>query len=203
MDHKKVGTIRLSYIRADGVTVTKDYQAELNNAVFSGNISGVRGTFRGKFSSKAVNVVSNPSIAGRSTAVSVVVEHSGELRPWQNAWIDIAYAVVNVPSEDSSGGRLNIAVQFDHLRNEGTPRFDEQFRPYRERVLINGVEVALIDSAYGELWLSNPLRFYEYAAQVHGPGPAAVAIQVYFPDWGHNVHPVIANRTIRVDYMRR
>ena len=200
---KKVDPVRLSFVQTDGSIVTDDYYAELNNCVFAGDISGCQGTFRGQFSARAVNVVHNPTIAGRATAITVAVEHAGELALGQNVWQRLAYASILIPDDDVDGGYLLAAFKYRHRENAGTPHEDEKIRIFQERVMIGSQPIFNVQSSYATVWTIVPLRYNEYCVRIDHPGLITVSIEHYYPDEGHNVHPRIDQRFVRVDYIRR
>ena len=183
--------------------VEGEYCAELNNAVFGGDLSGAKGTFRGQFSTSALDIVGNPTIAGRSTAITTVVDLPGYTKPGQNYWHTVASGIVDVPLEDKDGGYLLVAIEYWHEYNGGNTHFDEAFRLFSERVVIGGQVAYSQSSAFGSLWHKHPRRYNEYALHINSPGQVIVAIQQYYPDEGHNVYPHIRDRQLRLDYIRR
>lgn len=190
-------------MQTNGELITGDYLAELNNCAFAGDVSGCNGTFRGKFTADAVNIVHNPTIAGRATAMTVIVEEPGVITPGQNVWVRIASANINIPSEDTSGGYILAAFKYLHDGQGGDWHPEEAQRSFRERVKIGTDIIFDVSSCYGSLWHATPYRYNEYMININHPGLITVSIEQYYPDEGYNVHPIIIDRFTRVDYIRR
>ncbi|WP_345195510.1 hypothetical protein, partial [Kistimonas scapharcae] len=70
MDHKKVGQLAIEVPLSDGTSMVKQFDAEITDGTFAGDVSALEGTFQGTLTADAVDAAKNLTIAGRSVARS-------------------------------------------------------------------------------------------------------------------------------------
>lgn len=199
---KKVGSITLEYDRGDGVIVSEAFDAEFNNAIFRGNISGMTGTFKGRLTANTLNAVSNLNVRGKAVAITTAV-YVGTL---QGIFDDDAIyrSILNinfvVPAADLSGGAYWAALTYDIADNKS----DNNYFLCQYRILVDG-------NIYFE---STPVTFWKYinmfknfyheiAGIATGPGTHSITLQYRWFDKKTNVYPRFDNIMGRVDYIRK
>lgn len=211
MDYKKVGTITLEYDPGDGSIRSDAFQAEFNNAFFNGRIEAESGTFSGKFTANAINVVKNLTIAGGSAAVTTITfradVHKGEggLGQDDGVFRSVIQQSYTVPSNDLSGGWLYISVQY-HLTNT---RHSDQDRkniwPTSTRLLVNGVlQNFQIDNLPFGIWWDKIEHFkHDMLVQVPGPGTYLFDMQFAWGPMVTNIYPYFNDIYVRFDYVKK
>lgn len=198
MDYKKVGTIRLGYYRSDGVWVEKDFQTELNDATFSGDVSSLTGTFRGTLTASAVNAAKNINIAGYAVARSLVLYNPSIGTYGQGSWNTVFSGSLNCPAHVL--GEKKIIVAFysyfwvDGLDNGG----DEYTRLCHIQVLINGVVRYEHKGAAGTLHSHSNHWGIEFIAPAN-VGLNTVVVRFLIRDEGWNIYPRFKDRRMRMD----
>ncbi|MCW7556482.1 hypothetical protein NX722_28370 [Endozoicomonas gorgoniicola] len=204
MDHKKAGTIRLSYTRADGVKVTKDYQAEFNDATFSGDVSSLTGTFRGTLTADAINAVKNVTIAGNSVARSFYVYHPNPINVHTDGYQVLSSIAFNIPSGIATSritaiARATFRLNIDH----GSWNASEIKKIMHFRTVMNGVVVDSFDSRVAMFTqkykhVPNPLLQFNIVAPC-SVGLNSLSVQMFVSNSGPNIYPTCTNREFVVD----
>ncbi len=201
MDHKKVGTVRLGYYRSDGIYVEKDFRAELNDAVFAGNVSALNGTFRGKLTAQAVNAVKNINLGGHSVARSVAVHTPGQVNIGQNVWGTLGSANINLPAGDYGTIRIKAAL-YCYFWVTDLNHGSEHTRWSSIRVLVNGVSRYESKAAVHHLHSHSNNWGLEFILPA-GVGVNTVTFQFYVPDVGYNIAMHFNNVRMRLDLVYR
>ena len=205
---KKVGSITLEYDPGDGNLISEAFDAEFHNALITGDISALEGTFQGRLDVNAIDAVSRLNIAGRAVAVTQVFESAGIVGQTEGFNDDGVYRtlmaiIIEVPYGNGSGCWADVMMQYHVVDYKG----DENAGfPCQYRILLDGVpyftSIAVpFGNFFNRSWDPNFIHhmlLYLSAGQNH-----TVAIQFRWFDRDTNVYPRFSNRRIRVDIIRK
>lgn len=201
---KKVGSITLEYDRGDGVIESQAFDAEFQNALITGDISALTGTFAGKLDVNALDVVSRLNISGRAVAITSVAykkianpttDHFND----DGVWRTLISTTVDVPQGTANGTFAAIAVQYKIADQRGD---NDQF-PYNGRLVIDGTVYDTVNGRFGIFYRYNPCQIYEVVYYLAGAGTHTISFDVRWFDMKTNVYPEFTDIVIRCDVIRK
>lgn len=201
---KKVGSITLEYDRGDGVIESQAFDAEFQNALITGDISALTGTFAGKLDVNALDVVSRLNISGRAVAITSVASaaianpnthHFND----DGVWRTLISTTVDVPQGTANGTFAAIAIQYNIRDQRGD---NDQFS-YNGRLVIDGTVYDTVNGKFGIFYRYNPCQIYEIVYYLAGAGTHTISFDVRWFDQPTNVYPEFTNIVIRCDVIRK
>ena len=201
---KKVGSITLEYDRGDGVIESQAFDAEFQNALITGDISALTGTFAGKLDVNALDVVSRLNISGRAVAITSVAS-TAIANPTTHqfnddgVWRTLISTTVDVPQGTANGTFAAIAVQYKIADQRGD---NDQF-PYNGRLVIDGTVYDTVNGRFGIFYRYNPCQIYEVVYYLAGAGTHTISFDVRWFDMKTNVYPEFTDIVIRCDVIRK
>lgn len=205
MEPKKVGSITLEYDRGDGVIESQAFDAEFQNALITGDISALTGTFDGKLDANAVNAVSNLNIAGKAVATTDVRTRA-VASPESHGFNDdgvyrsLMDAAIEVP-QGMNGAWAAVTMQYGVKDNKGS---ENGGFPCQYRILVDGV--AYFTSAVEPFfwWFRRfDNHLHEMLLYLSGAGTHTVALQYRWFDEPTNVYPQFNDLLYRIDLIRK
>lgn len=207
MDYKKVGTITLEYDPGDGTGIRSEaFQSEFNNAYFNGRIEAESGTFSGKFTANAINIIRNLTIAGGAAAVTqVAYKATANEVPWNDDAVFRSVATHAFQVTDLFGGWLYFSIQY-HLTNTHNSGQDRKKAwPTSCRLTVNGqpVNFNLVRGPFGVWWMRIEHFKHDAVVQAPGPGTYLFDLQFAFDPLTTNVYPYFSDIYTRVDYVKK
>ena len=205
---KKVGSITLEYDPGDGNLISEAFDAEFHNALITGDISALTGTFEGRLDVNALQAVSRLNIAGRAVAISSVFnvpDIVGQTEGFNDDGVyrTLMYTAIEIPYGNGSGCWADVSMAYNVVDYKG----DENFEfPCQYRILLDGV--AYFTSAicpFGYYFAVNwdPNYMHEMLLYLSAGQTHTVTIQWRWFDMPTNVYPRFSNRKIRVDIIRK
>lgn len=207
---KKVGSITLEYDPGDGTTISEAFDAEFQNALITGDVSALTGTFEGRLDANAIDAVSRLNIAGRAVAVTQVFEsapNTGTTKGFNDDGVyrTLMSIALEIPFGNGAGCWADISCQYHVVDNKG----DENAGfPCQYRILLDGVPYfTSIVCYFGPYFYSvNPAQsnfihemlLYLSAGQVH-----TISIQWRWFEAVTNVYPEFSALRMRADIIRK
>lgn len=166
------------------------------------------GTFSGRFTAQAINIIRNLTIAGGSAAVTTVTYKSTANEvPFDDDGVfrNAVSHTIQVPGTDLAGGWLYFSVQY-HLTNTHNSGQDRKKAwPTSCRLLVNGspVNFNLVRGPFGVWWMA--IEHFKHDAVVKAPGPGnyRLDLQFAFDPMNTNVYPYFSDIYVRVDYVKK
>lgn len=201
---KKVGSITLEYDRGDGVIESQAFDAEFQNALITGDISALTGTFAGKLDVNALDVVSRLNISGRAVAITSVAStaianpNTHQFND-DGVWRRLISTTVDVPAGTANGTFAAIAIQYNIRDQKG----DNDDFSYNGRLVIDGVVYDTVKGKFGIFYRYNPCQIYEIIYYLAGAGTHTISFDVRWFDQKTNVYPEFTNIVIRCDVIRK
>lgn len=176
--------------------------AEFNDASFSGDVSGLEGTFSGVLTADAVNAAANINIAGQAVALTTV-SYLADRRGFADGsgWAKVHSCKFYVPLEDLNGGWFTGGVQYRLVDMKGDN--DQYLMQYRLR--LNG-KVLFTSSGWYRfgIFCKRIQEFYhEVAGKIDTPGMYELSMDYQFAEAPTNVYPIFSDIIFRVDYVRK
>ncbi|MEG0062989.1 MAG: hypothetical protein RR740_00150 [Pseudomonas sp.] len=204
---KKVGSITLEYDRGDGVIESQAFDAEFHNALITGDVSALEGTFVGKLDANAVDAVSRLNIAGRAVAITKTGKRGSSDDPPRigfdddgvyRSLIDIA---LEVPLGSSSGVFVAANLSYQCVDTKGD---ENSMFPCQYRILVDGA--AYFTSAvevWGNWFMNFDYHIHEMLLYLSAGQTHTISLQYRWFDRPTNVYPLFRNITYRADIMRK
>lgn len=166
------------------------------------------GTFSGKFTANAINIIRNLTIAGGAAAVTEVFykADAGDV-PWDDDGVfrSVASHAFQVSGDDLAGGWLYFSIQY-HLTNTHNSGQDRKKSwPTSCRLLVNGdpVQFDLVRGPFGVWWMRIEHFKHDVVVQAPGPGTYRFDLQFAFDPIVTNIYPFFSDIYTRVDYVRK
>lgn len=207
---KKVGSITLEYDPGDGNTISEAFDAEFHNALLTGDISAVTGTFEGRLDANAIDAVSRLNIRGKAVAVTQVFEsapNTGTTKGFNDDGVyrSLMSIALDVPYGTGSGCWGAITCQYHVVDNKGG---ENSGFPTQYRILLDGVPyftsaVDYFGAYFGSVSPAqsnyiHEMLLYLSAGQIH-----TITIQYRWFDADTNVYPEFSNLRMRADIIRK
>ncbi|OQX35584.1 MAG: hypothetical protein B0D91_10565 [Oceanospirillales bacterium LUC14_002_19_P2] len=201
MDHKKVGQLAIEVPLSDGTSMVKQFDAEITDGTFAGDVSSLEGTFQGSLTADALDAAKNLTIAGRSVARSwaFYVASKGP------AGFDDDFPFTDVVSHtfyipEGEEGFVNI---FNQYRIDDTKRDNDNF-PTRFRLVLNGQVIYQMPSTvtFGYFYNYEKLLFHS-ASGYATPGYNTFQLQYKWEDISTNVYPVFYGVLTKIDFIKK
>lgn len=204
MEPKKVGSITLEYDRGDGVIESQAFDAEFHNALITGDVSALTGTFNGKLDVNAIDAVSRLNIAGRAVAITKAgrrdssdglgFDDDGVYR----SLIDIA---LEVPFGTTSGVFVAANLSYQCVDTKGD---ENSMFPCQYRILVDGVAYfTSAVEAWGNWFLMFDYHIHEMLLYMKAGQTHTISLQYRWFDRPTNVYPLFRNITYRADILRK
>lgn len=203
---KKVGSITLEYDRGDGVIESQAFDAEFHNALITGDISALTGTFTGKLDVNAIDAVSRLNIAGRAVAIT----YAGSIVSSDNPKIGfdddgVFRSLINIALEIPAGTTngcfvaANLSYQCVDTRGDENSSF-----PCQYRILVDGVAYfTSAVEAWGNWFLNFDYHIHEMLLYMQTGQTHTISLQYRWLDRPTNVYPLFRNITYRADILRK
>lgn len=181
--------------------MVKQFDAEITDGTFAGDVSSLEGTFQGSLTADAVDAAKNLTIAGRSVARSwaFYVASKGP------AGFDDDFPFTDVVSHtfyipEGEEGFVNI---FNQYRIDDTKRDNDNF-PTRFRLVLNGQVIYQMPSTvtFGYFYNYEKLLFHS-ASGYATPGYNTFQLQYKWEDISTNVYPVFYGVLTKIDFIKK
>lgn len=204
MGSKKVGSITLEYDRGDGVIESQAFDAEFHNALITGDVSALDGTFTGKLTANAVNALDNLHITGRSAAITKI-DRWAVVNPQTNGFNDdgiyrnVCQQQIEVP-EGMSGAFCAVAIQYKINDQRGdNANFISRYRILQDGQAYYTGKRIFFGIFYGRF----NYHIHEIVLWLSGAGTHTVSMAWLWEPNETNVYPQFENIIMRTDLIRK
>lgn len=184
------------------MVVSEAFQAEFNNALFNGDVSGMEGTFKGKLTANAIDAVKNLTIAGRAAAITTVsyVPYVANIFDDDSVWRTVHSLTFQVPVSDTEGGWVTAGIQY-FINDQ---RYDNDGFQTEYRLLVDGRIIFTSPFASSFKWFYRIYKYFYHEVSTRvGTGYHTIALQYRWHDAPTNVYPEFYDVAIRADYVRK